>query len=934
MSDHISILHISDVHFGCRDDVGVQDHVLEALEEAIEQATSPIHCVVFTGDLAQKASSSEFLQGQDWLTRVCAIAKAPCILVPGNHDIARNAADVKMLRSAFHDQDMYGRWKEDIFRKHEHAKPFLDWFQMAKKDNPAFVNGWGTNPTLDKVELSLGGIDCLFVCVNTALLSCDDEDEGKLCIDLQGFNGSLRKRVSETKLVIAIGHHPISWLAPWNKLEIEKTLGQLTGPHLYLHGHLHELAHTSNYQSTGAGYFNGAAGAAYPGAPYKKQFALIRLDLIKAQVISQVYEYHEDAGKWGTNSALSYPVPTRLPESSKCQSSRAVEQEPTSSRTERWSNPFSEVMANGMPPEAIHRLFVEQTDSLTSVKNHRGTIVEGQRGTGKTMLLRYFSLEVQSSMLLQGTPGVDVIDRFNQSDTPFGVYCCLTNAGLNRSDFAAVSDAARRNSLFGHLAVLFVISKLLSAMNALMNSTAHHGWLDDVFKNYLVRLLKLPAALQHSPTTSFLQTAIDEIDLSLVVVNEHIASLLPGGAPTDFNPWLSPVTTFITVFERVKRALGMKAPFFLLIDDFDQLSSDQQSILFSAAAARRHDIVCYKFGVMSGGQKTFLAGDGRTFREGDDYNFVALDWGDGGLNTDDSNSSYVKTVDEICERRMRRAKWPTSVNLSTLLDNWEIGKRLRDEAKALASIEYDQLRPEARPNTFDNFWTKQGNAKYFRLLAKRKTQHRYAGKSTVIDLSSGIFRQFLELCSGIVDLALTDAKWNPATGEKIGSEKQNKAIREWSKDMYRSLGSSGDVSTLRRSDQIITSQHLINLANSLSKFFQARLMSDSKDPEVIAIAIREDLPSTSFAQCLLDVAVRESVLQSRSVDYPSKSGGGDRFPTYLLNRRLVPHVGIGSKLQGRHEIDGALLTLAATDPDQFLKKMAKRTSSDQQSLLI
>ena len=111
-------------------------------------------------------------------------------------------------------------------------------------------------------------------------------------------------------------------------------------------------------------------------------------------------------------------------------------------------------------------------------------------------------------------------------------------------------------------------------------------------------------------------------------------------------------------------------------------------------------------------------------------------------------------------------------------------------------------------------------------------------------------------------------------------------------------------------------------------------MSDSKDPEVIAIAIREDLHSASFAQCLLDVAVRESVLQSRSVDYPSKSGGGDRFPTYLLNRRLVPHVGIGSKLQGRHEINGALLTLAATDPDQFLRKMAKPLSLDQQSLAL
>jgi hypothetical protein len=81
------------------------------------------------------------------------------------------------------------------------------------------------------------------------------------------------------------------------------------------------------------------------------------------------------------------------------------------------------------------------------------------------------------------------------------------------------------------------------------------------------------------------------------------------------------------------------------------------------------------------------------------------------------------------------------------------------------------------------------------------------------------------------------------------------------------------------------------------------------------------------------MAVRESVLQRRSIDYTSKSGGGERLPTFMLNRRLVPQVGIGTKLQGRHEISKAMLGIAATDSNQFLKVMHKAGGANQGSLL-
>ncbi|MDK9726306.1 MAG: hypothetical protein OEL88_15675 [Sterolibacteriaceae bacterium MAG5] len=486
--------------------------------------------------------------------------------------------------------------------------------------------------------------------------------------------------------------------------------------------------------------------------------------------------------------------------------------------------------------------------------------------------------------------------------------------------------------MFDHLSCLYILGRFFSALHLLAVQEGQAETVDHDLKVHTAKTLRLPETVADSPSNKFFRNLVREIELQLDAAKEHVSSLLPGGVPTTFNPWLTLKGSLFSLLDQYRTVLDLQVPFFLLIDDFDQLNAEQQSLFFSAASARRHDVICYKFGIMSEGQKAFLAGDGRTYREGDDYNFVRLDWVDGGLETEDKAGNYVKAVEAIFERRMRISSWPSSMTLSGLLDSWGYGKKLREEAKELALDEYDGLQPSERPNTFDSYWTKQGNAKYFRLLAKRKISHRYAGRSTVIDLSSGIFRQFLELCSGIVDLALADG-WSPASGKPIGAEKQNKAIREWSKDMFRSLGSSGDVSSLGRKEHVITSEHLINLANSLCRYFQARLLSDSNDPEVIAIAIRDELPNDSFEKCLLDMAVRESVLQRRSIDYTSKSGGGERLPTFMLNRRLVPQVGIGTKLQGRYEISKSMLGIAATDTEQFLKAIRKVSDANQGSLL-
>ena len=233
--------------------------------------------------------------------------------------------------------------------------------------------------------------------------------------------------------------------------------------------------------------------------------------------------------------------------------------------------------------------------------------------------------------------------------------------------------------------------------------------------------------------------------------------------------------------------------------------------------------------------------------------------------------------------------------------------------------------------------SKQGDASHFRYLKSKKIEHLYAGPDTIIDLSSGIFRQFLEVNSRIVSSAL-DRGWAPEYNKKIRQDVQNTTIREYANDMLRSLGeTAGDVSSLSQCKFDITSTHLINLSNSLIRLFSNRLYSDVKDAEVIAVSVKGDLLNPSFAKSILDVAVRESILQRRSIDYPSKTHSEGRLPTFSLNKRLAPKGNLGVKMQGRYEINIEDIELAATNTDAFLNKFSSRKKTninDKQGSLI
>jgi len=356
-----------------------------------------------------------------------------------------------------------------------------------------------------------------------------------------------------------------------------------------------------------------------------------------------------------------------------------------------------------------------------------------------------------------------------------------------------------------------------------------------------------------------------------------------------------------------------------MLDDFDVLEPYQQECVFKVASHREFSTMCFKFGVMVLGRKIPLSGPDRTFRPGDDYDPIDLDWTQGGLH-----DNYQEAAIEIAAARLRDANWP--IDLDALLPAWGRGVEIWEELKLEMQKEWDDA-IEKQTDSKSDYISKYGNARFFQRLRQSKISMRYAGLDYITMVSSGIFRQFLEACKLIFDRA-HDRGWLPENGG-VSPEIQDEAIREYSDEMMQQFTrTSGDSQALLSGNIEVSSQHMATLIESLSDLFYSRLHTpEHGEPEIICVAIRDDLNQCPEAFTYLKIAVRESILHR--FQYPPKSAGGPPLPAYMLNRRLGPRRDLSiQRMQGRIEIEANHIVLAASDRKKFFAAVTAKEANE------
>lgn len=326
--DTLTWLHLSDFHFKekaqWQADVVLDSLIRDVLRKLPELGLAP-DAVFITGDIAQSGKEAEYQTAMGIFAKMAAVLghdpREKWYLVPGNHDVHRNSIDdgFKAFRKTIQESNINEFLATDILRKGLVARQEA-FFRFTEK----FLGSgrkWDVETPWKTEYLEVGNHVFAILCLNSAWLCQDDDDEGKLVISEYQMQQLLKvtEKVNPT-LKIALAHHPLEDLQKFDGRRLKKILNSKHGCQFFLRGHLHETD-LSLLQNPSAGALHLAAGACWQGSENHHSVSLVRLDLAKGNGAVHVWMYSgEDGGFWTPDTRLYQGMPKgiwefELPES-------------------------------------------------------------------------------------------------------------------------------------------------------------------------------------------------------------------------------------------------------------------------------------------------------------------------------------------------------------------------------------------------------------------------------------------------------------------------------------------------------------------------------------------------------------------------------------------------------------------------------------------
>ncbi|MCG2768951.1 MAG: winged helix-turn-helix domain-containing protein [Chloroflexota bacterium] len=307
-------LHLSDPHFR-ESDTYDEKIVLKTLREDIEKR---IHedglqpeFIVITGDIAFVGKPREYglaCQFLDDLLCVTGIPKSHLFIVPGNHDIDREAVKRTPRLIAKHINE--SRSKEELRKRvaevlDENRQLLLERFHHYAD----FVNDYFTSHLRFDDEhyfytkvFPLGNLRIAILGLNTAWLSGADEENKKLVLGER----QVRAAVEQTEgadLRIALLHHPFDWLHEYDEEDVEPLLKDSCD--FVLRGHLHKTNLALEVAPDGE-TMEIAAGACYLGRGHPNSYNIVRLDLDAGKGKIVLRRFTDQRGGFWTQDGLTY----------------------------------------------------------------------------------------------------------------------------------------------------------------------------------------------------------------------------------------------------------------------------------------------------------------------------------------------------------------------------------------------------------------------------------------------------------------------------------------------------------------------------------------------------------------------------------------------------------------------------------------------------
>lgn len=569
-------------------------------------------------------------------------------------------------------------------------------------------------------------------------------------------------------------------------------------------------------------------------------------------------------------------------------------------------NPFSIKTPETLTPENIASLFVDVFSDFPRILAQEHTFIQGARGTGKSMMLRYLEPLVQLA-----AHQVNAVSELNH----FSVHVPIKTANYCLAELERL-DGAPYWLLAEHLLILNASHHIASSVASLFCSKEHaeSPEIQKYVKDVIDLTVSSGSIIDSSNGADLLDYLPRLFSRERAAAKTYVGKLAFIKEMIPYEGAIFSYEDFFLPYIRLTKKLSCSpsGPIFLMLDDADNLPLRMQQILNDWVSYRTTDDICLKVSIQKK-YKTWRTSQGILIESPHDYADIDINT----FYTSKQYSNYYDRIEKIVHRRLEVAGFkntnPVVFFPSSELQNkalFDISQKIKldwDSGEKVSSRKSDDVRRYAV-------------SEYLKVLAKDKktNMYSYAGFRSLVDLSSGMVRFFLESASRMY--SELEANHDGGDFDHIPIDVQDRVLYKWSEeyalaelDKIKLDETSRSIGNLRKVER------LKRLINSFGECFQKKLVSSDSERHFISFMVTRE--TSHEVQEVLDLAIEWGYLTVKTM---ARKEGAGRNLVYTMNRRLAPHFKLDPSGYAAHmSVTPEHLLLAIENPRAFISARLK-----------
>lgn len=578
-------------------------------------------------------------------------------------------------------------------------------------------------------------------------------------------------------------------------------------------------------------------------------------------------------------------------------------------------NPFKVIFPENMKDEQIQSLFVSEMTNIDNVMNENHHIVWGSRGAGKSMLFRYMYSKNPHNYS-------DLTDDYC-SNQHFNIYLKIRHGTLNVKEYLMLEEA-EAISISEHMLNMLLTQAFVAALKKVdgIPITKLKKYVDDVAGSiYDYRITdsigraNMKVNAEEDPLSWLHQITVAEIYRISDYFRHRKIGEQYEGAYTGYHDYV------YMLFSTARECLGLKTlKFFILVDDAGNMYPFQQRIINNWIANRDHDLLTVKISATKNDYVCFSTTNDFSIDPVHDYSETDLDV------IRPPKEKYKKRIADIITKRFETFGLEP-ISPYALYPDDIMQETLKEECRRILEERYNSIKPTVSLSVYQS---RHLMPLVFQKLNETGRNYSYSGFENLVNLSSGIVRNFIMMSAEMWDLT-TAEKGNevvtsiPATIQTAVAKRQAESFLDNLSIIYRDNIYSNRFQKSTRIDFSIVNKLRV-LLQSLGEYYRKRLLAPDLSEQIIfSFSISDPSKLSDELRVILDLATSYSYLQQSTV---TGKNSGIREELYILNRKLSPYYRIYTgALKGRVFFSASDLQLAITSVGEFLKRTKPQSRS-------